>query len=160
MNLAEELARLSPEQRRDTVKQAEELSLRNRIDAVPPDEIERFKLAHKRLGMGQKISYRFNVPIEMLFLIRADYEYGNFSEINIKFLIDDIESPGKAWLEYLKDSWETDSSLYIGEACPTGIDDKVADACDEESEVYKKLRRMQNDFEERYGIDPYHFVHD
>jgi len=159
-NLAEELAKLSPEQLRDTVEQAKKLSLQTRIGAVPPDEIERFKLAHKRLGLGQKIFYSFNVPIKMEFTIRADYEYGNFSEIDINFLIEDIDSPGKAWLEYLKDMWESDASMYIGENCPTGIDDKVADACDEESEVWAKLRRMQNSFEEKYGIDPYQFIED
>lgn len=154
-DLIEGLAKLSPESMKQAVAEAKILGAKKRRDSIPPDEVARLKLAQQRLELGQKISYRVTVPIQMDFTIKAEHEYGNFSDIDIKFLIDDCVGSGKVWLEYLKEMWEADASMYIGENCPTGVDKKIAEACDEESGVYRRLREIIRNFEDIYEVDAY-----
>ena len=157
-DLIEDLAKLSPEALKQAVAEAKILGAKRRKESIPSDEVARLKLAQQRLELGQKVSYRVTVPIQMDFTIKAEHEYGSFSEIDIKFLVDDCVGSGKVWLEYLKEMWETDAGMYIGENCATGVDRKISEACDEESRVYKDLRKAIRHFEDKYEVDAYTII--
>jgi hypothetical protein len=147
------LSGLSPEELRVIAEEAKDLALKKRIAAIPEDVIERLKLSQKRLELGQRITYEFDVPVKLDFKISAEYEYGGFEEIKVEIDSSKLDGSEKKWVDYLKDTWISDASMYIGENCATGVDDKVADACDEESQEYKNFRKLSRNFEEQYGVD-------
>jgi len=158
------LSQLSIDQIEKVCKDAKSLAARNKRKEIPSDEIERLNIAYRRLKLGQKISYTIDVPIKFDFKISAQYEYGGFEEIDIEFLTHkckphkDSDSPGIVWVEFLKDLWQMEAGLLIGEQCATGVDKKIATACDEESAVYKDFQKLSRDFEEKYGVDTFEFI--
>lgn len=150
-SLIEEMSRLPLSELDEVVKQAKKLAAEKKMASISKDEIERLRLAYKRLWLGQRIRYKANLKVSFDFLISAEHEYGGFEEINIK--LDSITGRGAVWKDYIKPLIETELSLCIGENCATGVDDKIANACDEESRLYEKCQQMRLAFQDTYQID-------
>jgi len=150
--LVEKLSKLHPEKLRETFEKAKKQAIRYRINQIPQDEIERLQNVYKRLELGQKISFKTTVPIKFDFKISPEHEYGGLTEINIKFLTEGLSSPDVDYVNYLKDMWEIEGALTIGEDCAI-INKQVSDACEEESTIWAKFRNMRINFENKYNVD-------
>jgi len=157
--LINKMSKLTFDQLKETVEEAKSLALKNCIDSIPEDEIERFKNAHQRLNLGQRISYKLKVPIKIDFKISAAYEFGGFEEVNVKVLDQQCSGKGSEWVKhYVKEILENEMPIQIVEDCATGIDGNVDTACGEETAVYNNFRKLLWDLEEKYKVDPWKLI--
>jgi hypothetical protein len=157
--LLDQLATLSLKDIKSISEEAIKQSSIRKKESIPQEVWDDLYRKQKRLDEGQKVIYRINVPIQIVFTAKAEWEYGTVSDYKMSFPTAGLSASEVEKLKKFEDTLGKslqDCLLYASEDCSlANLDNRISNACQEETAAYDAFNNLRRQIENELDVDPW-----
>jgi hypothetical protein len=157
--LLDQLANLSLKDIKSISEDAIKQSSIRKKESVPQEVWDDLYRKQKRLDEGQKVIYRINVPVQIVFTAKAEWEYGSVSDYKMSFPTTGLSASEIERLKKFEDTLGKnlqDCLLYASEdGRLENLDKRISDAVQEETTAYNAFNNLRYQIEHELDVDPW-----
>ena len=157
--LIEQLSKLNLDEIKAIAEEAKNKSSISKKKSIPQEVWDDLYRKQKRLDAGQTVIYRINVPIQIVFTAKAEWEYGSVTDYKMTFPTAGLSD---SEIEKLKKFESTlgenlkECLLYASEDHRLeNLDDRIYKATQEETAAYDAFNNLRRQIEQELNVDPW-----